>query len=440
MKLKRFVYISTVCVLAASIVIAVLVSALYEKDRKTALNHKDNAKATIKFYYISVDGTDGDKAIKNIINKFNQTQDGILVEGNSGMSVDKQLVSIMSGNAPDVGHTVWPSAIRWAQNGLLQDLDPYISKDHYDIEDFLPSTVDRARYRGISYALPFDINTMALYYNVDMLNSEGFTHPPRTMDELKTMAKKLTKTAENGEITVMGFLPDYPWLDNVLWPILFGAEFYNPEKNEVTTTSPEYVRAIEFQNWFYKEWGWNNISKFKLKFGANEQGPFYKRKLAMVMGGEWVPSEVKKYATDMKLGVCPFPYPDDKPYLKGTSMITTSVFYMPKDSKNKDSAWEFLKYLVSKDSMIDYTSDNKTLMARKSVLSDPAIKDNKDLRIFSEFALNKNIRGFPPLPIVDEYLDSLTEQIQMVFKQQKTPYEAMKEVKNKIDPLLKNNK
>ena len=40
------------------------------------------------------------------------------------------------------------------------------------------------------------------------------------------------------------------------------------------------------------------------------------------------------------------------------------------------------------------------------------------------------------MPIADEYLKSLSEQTQMVFKQLKTPHEAMMDVKKEIDPLL----
>lgn len=437
MRVKRFVYLA---VIGALVVIVLIANTFGKEISKYSNNQKSNIKTNIKFYYIGVDGSNDDKALKSITSKFNQSQDRINVIASSGISVDRQMVAIMSGKSPDISHTLWPNAIRWAQNGYLEPLDDYIKQDHFDIEDFLPATVERASYNGTVYAMPFDINTMALYYNVGMLKSAGFDHPPKTMSELKDMAKALTKTDKNGRIINMGFLPDYPWLDNVLWPILFGAKFYDLEKNEVTTTSPEYVSAIEFQNWFYKEWDWDEIFKFKLKFGINEQEPFYAGKLAMVMGGDWIPNEAREYAPNMNLGVCPFPYPDNRPDLKDTSMITTSVFYIPQDSKEKEYAWEFMKYLVSKTSMLEYIDIKGTLTSRKSVLQDPIIKENPDLRLLGEFALNNKTRGFPPLPIVDEYLESLTEQTKLVFKQKITPYEAMLNVKKKVDPLLKNNK
>jgi len=436
MRIKRFLFISLLFIIAAVAVAVVFNIITGNGLLKAGKKEGKTARTTIDFYHITVEGSDKDRTIRKIIDDFNNSQDKIIVKASSGFSVDKQLVAIMSGKAPDIGHAYWPNLIRWAQDKMVEPLDSYIEKDEFDIEDFLPAAIERSSYEGVCYALPFEINTMALYYNIDMLRENGFDQPPRTMEELKHMAKELTRTDENGEIIRMGFLPDYPWLDNVLWPILFGAEFYDPVKKEVTTTSPDYIRAIEFQNWFYKEWGWNNISKFKLKFGSYEQDPFYSGKLAMVMGGEWVPVQVRKYAPEMNLGVCPFPYPDDNPSLQNTSMITTSVFYIPENAEHKEFAWEFMKYLVSKESMISYTAVNSVLMARKSVLEDDIIKNNPDLKLVREYALDKNIRGFPPLPIADEYLKSLSEQTQMVFKQLKTPHEAMMDVKKEIDPLL----
>ena len=45
----------------------------------------------------------------------------------------------------------------------------------------------------------------------------------------------------------MGLIPDYPWLDNVLWPVAFGAQFIDEETNTITFDSPEMLKAYQFQ-------------------------------------------------------------------------------------------------------------------------------------------------------------------------------------------------
>lgn len=427
--------------IVSSILIAAIIG-LVLLNRKTVNNsaNGDNRSLTLKFYYVYRENEGGDIALKKIINNFNLSQDQIRVEGYPGFTVDKQRIYIMSGNMPDVGHTYWPNSIRWAQEGALEPLSPYIANDDLDIEDFLPITLNMCKHKNTIYAMPFYLQTMGLYYNVDMLRSAGFENPPKTMNELKEMSKALTVLNDRDEIEIMGFMPDYPWIDNVLWPVMFGADFYDPEKNETTTTSDDFIRAIDYQNWFYREWGWDRISKFKLRFGTYEQQPFYKGKLAMIMGGEWIAREAREFAPDLKYGIASFPYPDDKPELKESSMISTSVVYIPSGSTHKDEAWKFIRFFESKESMLIYAKESKSLAVRKSILNSPEIKSDPDLELLAQLALNDRSRSFTPLPIVDEYLGNLSEQINLVFKQKVTPYEAMKKVKERIDPLLKKYK
>ncbi len=441
MKLKNY---SSIILVGAISVIAIFVGVWIINKVQVSYEDADKEKnqpVTIKFSYFYSENEASGKAMANIIRDFNASQSNIIVEGSAGASIDKQLVSIMSNNTPDIGYTVWPSALRWAQNGALEPLTSYVEKSpDFNLGDFLPATVNITKYKDETYAIPFYVQTMALYYNKDILNEAGFTKPPETLDELKLMAKAMTQINDKGEIERMGFLPDYPWVDNVLWPILFGAEFYDRKKNEVATTSKEYIRAIDFQNWFYKEWGWDTISSFKLKIGSHEQGPFYTGNLAMVMGGEWVARDIKQFAPNLNFGICSFPYPADRPDLKESSFISPAVIYMPSGSTHKEEAWQFIKYLTSTETMLKFANEYKSLMARKSVITNPQIEIDPELKILADFALSENIKSFPPLPIVDEYLVNLSEQTNLVFKQKKTPTEAMSYVKKVIDPLLKQKK
>ncbi len=438
MKLKKYSSTILVGVISAIVVLAgawiiLKVQASYENTTKAK-----HQPITIKFSYVYSENEASGKAMANIIRDFNASQNDIIVQGFAGVSVDKQLVSIMSNNAPDIGYTLWPNALRWAQNGALEPLTSYIeSSEDFGLEDYLSSTINITKYKNEIYAIPFYVQTMALYYNKDILYKAGYTKPPETLEELKLMAKELTQVNDKGEIQSMGFLPDYPWIDNVLWPIIFGADFYDKSKNEVTTTSKDYMKAIDYQDWFYKEWGWDAISQFKLRFGSDEQGPFYTGKLAMVMGGEWVARDIKQFAPDLNFGICSFPYPADNPELRASSFISPAVIYMPSGSKSKKEAWQFISYLTTTETMLKFANEFKCLMARKSVITSPQVELDSELKILADFALSENIRSFPPLPIVDEYLMNLSEQTSLVFKQKKTTHEAMSSVKTVIDPLLK---
>lgn len=54
------------------------------------------------------------------------------------------------------------------------------------------------------YGIPLSMDTLALYYNEDLLNNARVFDPPKTWDELGEAVKKITKSDEKGTITRAG--------------------------------------------------------------------------------------------------------------------------------------------------------------------------------------------------------------------------------------------
>lgn len=81
------------------------------------------------------------------------------------------------------------------KDGVLADLTDRIHKDNASInaDDFIPSIYDAyTLHQGRRYALPFDGDTHALFYNTKILERNG-VQPPKTWDELVAAAKKITE-------------------------------------------------------------------------------------------------------------------------------------------------------------------------------------------------------------------------------------------------------
>jgi multiple sugar transport system substrate-binding protein len=57
---------------------------------------------------------------------------------------------------------------------------------------------------GNVYAVPLSVDSLALYYNRDLLNAEGITTPPANWDEFTKDVKKLTKVDSYGNIIQSG--------------------------------------------------------------------------------------------------------------------------------------------------------------------------------------------------------------------------------------------
>ncbi len=379
-------------------------------------------------------------------NEFMEKNDGYAVKVVGAVKAEKIMTALASGSGPDLVQAQWQTAGVWGTEGIIADLTDFVNNDaEFDKDDIIPAAWDRATYKGKIYSIPLTFNSSELYYNVDYMN-EFNAEVPKTINELKKLAVELTEYDDQGFITRCGYIPDYPWLDNVLWPIAAGASWINPETNEITFDTEEMRYAYQWQVDIYNEIGYDKLQTFKTSLGTGAQQPFMSGKTAMQFAGEWVPDDAAQYAPELNYGVAFVPYPDDKPELEGSMFCTIRAFMMNNENKNsKEDAWKLLSYMTGKEvaSKLAEGMDGKgTMMCRKSALDylqtldtvDPIKKD------IAEMMKNPNVEGFPMLAYVDEYLGIVADEMNKVFTDPNYTVEmATKAVQEKVQPIADAN-
>jgi multiple sugar transport system substrate-binding protein len=107
--------------------------------------------------------------------------------------IQKVLQQSSSKTLPDVLMLDNPDLQQIAATGALAPLDAFgLSADGY-----AEGVVDASTYKGKLYGLQPITNTIALFYNADILKKAG-VQPPKTWDELRATAKKLTRGKQYG--------------------------------------------------------------------------------------------------------------------------------------------------------------------------------------------------------------------------------------------------
>jgi multiple sugar transport system substrate-binding protein len=101
--------------------------------------------------------------------------------------IQKVLQRASSRTLPDVLMLDNPDVQEIAATGGLSPLSQY----GVDTAGFAAGILDAATYKGEVYGLAPTANTLGIYYNTEMLQAAG-VEPPRTWDELKAAAAKLT--------------------------------------------------------------------------------------------------------------------------------------------------------------------------------------------------------------------------------------------------------
>ncbi|WP_168207392.1 ABC transporter substrate-binding protein [Microlunatus elymi] len=385
-------------------------------------------KTTIRFSYLWT-GEEA-KALETVIAKFNASQSYIVVKGVSNPDQQAQLAAMTGSKGSfDVSDNFGTVTGAWASKGVIKSLDEYIKKDNFDIDDFVPSAITQCRYQGQIYQLPIAVNNSALLYNKDLFDKVGIAKPPTTMSEWAEAIGKLTKTS-GGQITQLGLGgTSGAGIDYRLMGAVYGGQWYTDGKP--SPTDQGNIDGADFYvNNVIKKYGVKQIDRFVSGFGdyQSPQNPFYQGKLAMVIDGEWQPAFIKQFAPKLNWGVVPVPYPDGQQDQANTNLVNPGTFFIPSNSQHPDQAWEFLKYLVSKDAMRTFTVALSNLPARKSLLGDQAYADIPNFDVFLKLLGDKNASSIPSEPSFSQYTSDLGTADDQITRLVKTPAAAYAQV------------
>jgi multiple sugar transport system substrate-binding protein len=105
---------------------------------------------------------------------------------------------------PDVAF-LWPTP-RYAAEGVLENLDPFIEAAGYDLERLLARPARIGQVEGSVYGFPRDIEVNLIYYNKDMFDAAASGLSQRRLDvgRLPGRGEALTQKDANGVTTVYG--------------------------------------------------------------------------------------------------------------------------------------------------------------------------------------------------------------------------------------------
>lgn len=242
--------------------------------------------------------------------------------------------------------------------GVLEPLNQYISQD-FDLADFEPKLLDAFQRDGIIYGLPKDFSTLVLFYDKKAFVDAGLSQPPRTWDQLREYARKLTIDNNDGiERYGFGILPELARQAFVVEA--FGGKLVDAE-GKAAFASDKSLKGLQLLVDQYL----NDKSAAQPSDVGTTSGSeiFGQGKAAMVIEGSWLISYLKDTFPNLEYATAEVPTINDK---NGT-MAYTVAYVMNKKSNHKLAAWKLIAYLTGKQGMKSWTSGGFALPTRKSV-------------------------------------------------------------------------
>jgi arabinogalactan oligomer/maltooligosaccharide transport system substrate-binding protein len=277
---------------------------------------------------------------------------------------DRISASIPRGKGPDLFFFPQDRLGGWAKNGnTVEPLDRFVSPKL--MERFIPATMQAMKYDGHVYGLPFGFNVITVIYNKKLVPK-----PPRTTAELRALAKKFIDRKDG----TYGFVYDYSnYYFHAALQNGFGGSPFDDHMQPVMNR-PENVRAMNLLlSWLdllpKEAWDERNISLF------NEG------KTAMVFSGPWILGDISK---SIDYGLAPLPAISEAGNRPMRPWITVDGLYMAAPSKQKEAAFEFMKYITDLPAArtLALEGGGGNAPANQSLYLDAAVAGNEILSAF----------------------------------------------------------
>ena len=253
----------------------------------------------------------------------------------------------------------------------MEDLRPYIADPNltnpdFDMADFSkPSMAVATGSDGKINVVPSNQDLFIVFYNKELLAAKGFSGPPKTYDEMMTMAHALTDPAKQ----VYGFVgrglknANVVLYDNIL--LGWDQETVSADGKKLLTDTPAAVEAAAWYQKIMKECG----PPGNIGFNWNEcQTTFMQGRAAMWWDGIGFSAPLLDKAKSKiveKVGFAPVPAGPKShncaTFIEGIGIPAATA------AKNKKAAWLFVQWICGKQSQAEVLRTGSGTPPRLSV-------------------------------------------------------------------------
>lgn len=333
---------------------------------------------------------------------------------------------------------LWPTP-KYAAQGVLENLDSYIEKSGYNLDDYWPALLESASYDGSVYGFPRDISVEALYYNKDMFDQAGIPYPDETWtwDDLLSAAEQLTVKDASGKTERYGL-----GMEAGKWQLWVGQnggtildDMRNPSK--CSLNDPAAAEAIQFFADLL-----NNgyaMRDADLSQAGGDAGVFSSGQAAMIIQNS---SRVSAFnAAGLNYDVAVVPIPDGG---QRSASAGGAAWVMSAASDNKDAAWTFLSWLQSTDGGQKlYTESGEIFPALRSVAESEAFLAQENppanRQAFLTEGENAKVGRFGYFPEWSEIDSIIGAELSKVWTGEAQPADVLPGICEQVDQFLTDN-
>ena len=332
----------------------------------------------------------------------------------------KFTTAITAGTTPDAAMvgTTWMG--EFAGNDALDPTPPSIDKSA-----FFEGAQKTTEVNGTSFGVPWYVETRLVYYRTDLAKKAGITTPPTDWEGLKAMAKAMQDKAgakygiglqAGGTGSWQSVMP-FAWSDDANLT-KDGGKAYNFD-------SPPMLEAAKYYQSFFTD----GISDKAAPATPTTEPDFKSGRVPMFISGPWMMSAVEKVGVKKdQYDVMQIPAKT-----KSSSFVGGSDLVVFKKSKQRDTAWKFIKWLSDPKTQAKWYQQSTDLPAVKSAWQDPSLSSDDKLAKFGKQL--ETAQAPPTFPTWEQVIASFDTEMEKVTKKGADPAAALKTVQQQAESI-----
>ena len=328
-----------------------------------------------------------------------------------------------------------PGYANLVKQNHLEPLNSYIASSGIDTSLY-GGTVEQITVNNEVYALPFRSDFWLIFYNKDLFDKAGVPYPTNdmTLADYDALARKMTSGSGANKIYGNHY---HTWRSAVqLFGILDG-------KNTIVDGTYDFLKP--YYELILKQQDDGICQDYAtLKTSSiHYSGVFYNNQIAMMNMGSWfIATQIQKVKEGESLatnwGLAKYPHPDGVP--AGTTLGTITSLSVNANSKNKEAALDFMKFVTGPEGAAVIASTG-TIPAIKNdeVIASIASMDGFPTDDASKEAL-KTYKTYLEMPMHEKSAEIetvLNECHDNIMTKNTTIDEAINEMNTRIAEILK---
>jgi multiple sugar transport system substrate-binding protein len=368
------------------------------------------APVVVEFWAMGREG----EVVQQLVPEFERRTPGVRVRVQQvpWSAAHEKLLTAYVGNAmPDllqVGNTWIPEFVAL---GAIEPLDERMAhSSSVRSADYFPGILDTNVIDGVTYGVPWYVDTRLLFYRTDILAQAGYPQPPTTWAAWLDAMTRIKQ--EVGPTNYAILLPFTEWQVPVILALQRGATPLRDNDQYGNFRSPEFRKAFEFYlNLFRRDLAPRG-GKAQI---ANLYQDFAGGYFSMYISGPW---NIGEFRERLPAGMqdnwltAPMPAPDGA--YPGTSVAGGASLAIFRGSRHRDVAWKLVEYLSEPAQQAQFYRLTGDLPARRSAWEEGDLTDNRYARAFWEQL--QHVQSTPKIPEWERIADKVSQYAEAAIR------------------------